>query len=499
MKQIFKYIALPIVALTLCVGCNDWLDVNPKSKVPSDVLLENEDGYQTALIGAYISMASPDLYGYNTSMYFPEALARHWRFSNPSSNTTLANNAIYDLSTYSFVEQSADTEATIRAIWKKYYFTIAQLNNILGNIAITDVKFTYGNKMLIKGEALGLRAFNHFELLRYFGPVPDANVNGSELTIPYVTEFTKEQDKLLSLTYMDVVSLIEKDLDEAEIALENDPILKYSNYRLNQQGIDPEPLESEFQYFRQNRFNYYAVLGTKARFYYWIGNKTKAFEYATKVIESKNEDQTPKFPLTTEATINDLTMYHETLFSLENPDMESYLQSYFVDKTAILTQTSALVNIAFETGTQASDIRNRKNRYWEEITHLEVGTVNHFNKFTGNTLIETSNHIPIIGLPEIYFIAMECTPSIDQAKLLFTPYRMARGVSAQTQENITDQASLLDRLEKEYRKEFFGEGKMFFYYKKHGITSFTWPSVYNLPNGHKSFVIPKPKSQTVIE
>ena len=50
MKEIVKYVVL--VVLSLCVGCSDWLDVNPRTEVKEDQLYETEDGFKSALTGA---------------------------------------------------------------------------------------------------------------------------------------------------------------------------------------------------------------------------------------------------------------------------------------------------------------------------------------------------------------------------------------------------------------------------------------------------------------
>ena len=54
--KILKYSWL-IGALAL-TGCNDWLDVNPKSQVKQEALFSSESGYQDALTGIYTIMAS---------------------------------------------------------------------------------------------------------------------------------------------------------------------------------------------------------------------------------------------------------------------------------------------------------------------------------------------------------------------------------------------------------------------------------------------------------
>lgn len=44
MKRIIKYTWLAIALLA--AGCNDWLDVNPKSQIKQDVLFESEAGFR---------------------------------------------------------------------------------------------------------------------------------------------------------------------------------------------------------------------------------------------------------------------------------------------------------------------------------------------------------------------------------------------------------------------------------------------------------------------
>ena len=80
---------------------------------------------------------------------------------------------------------------TIDGIWQKTCRIIANLNALL---EVSDEKkailhpTTYG---IIKGEAIGLRAFLHFELLRIFGwgNLENQPSNLDKLSIPYVTEY----------------------------------------------------------------------------------------------------------------------------------------------------------------------------------------------------------------------------------------------------------------------------------------------------------------------
>ena len=51
------------VFLFALMGCNNWLDVNPRTEMKEDELLSSEDGYKSALTGVYIQLSLAPLYG----------------------------------------------------------------------------------------------------------------------------------------------------------------------------------------------------------------------------------------------------------------------------------------------------------------------------------------------------------------------------------------------------------------------------------------------------
>lgn len=57
-------------------GCNNWLDVDPKSQVKQEVLFESEAGFQDALTGIYTIMARTDMYGGHETMGFLDMVAQ---------------------------------------------------------------------------------------------------------------------------------------------------------------------------------------------------------------------------------------------------------------------------------------------------------------------------------------------------------------------------------------------------------------------------------------
>lgn len=483
MNKIYYLLSL-LLALPLS-SCNDWLDVNPRSQIKSEVLFETEDGFKQAVNGVYIRLAQTDLFGKNANMYIPETMARMWSVPVQSENLTM-----YSIANYDFTESGAEdlNSKTMSA----YYNAIAQCNDILENLSNTNVKFTHENNRLIHGELTGLRAFLHLDILRLWGPYPD-NVAGSEPAIPYVTEMTNDVSQLRSRTWDEVCNLIEQDLNEAESILEEvDPYtyadadsLNYSNGYYVGQGTMPE---DEWQMQRRARFSYYAVLGTKARFYHWIGDTENAVKYAKKVIDDD------KFKLCTASTMT-WTLVPEHLFGTDNINMVTEIESSFDAEKAPFTQAERSVTTAYETSTQPGDIR--ANRYWEKHTYGNGSSTYVFCKYIGNEQTDSDKRVPLLRYAEMYLILMEDLP-LNEARNYFETYRLARGLDESMSDAMfASESTRLAQLEKEWRKEFWGEGQMFCFYKKHHYTNLTWPSNITLPEN--AFVIPKPKGITNFE
>ena len=72
----------------------------------------------------------------------------------------------------------------------------------------------------MKGEALGLRAFHYFDLLRLWGPI--YSQDSTKACIPYREKFNSESAPLMAAN--EVMKRIVADLKAAEELLKNDPL-----------------------------------------------------------------------------------------------------------------------------------------------------------------------------------------------------------------------------------------------------------------------------------
>jgi hypothetical protein len=494
------------------VSCNDFLDVSPRGTEKAEDVYATQSGFRNVLNGVYMQLSDANLYGKNTSYYLPELLARHWTLpsDNFSDNTYIVPN-------YNFANYNGNSFFT--SVWQSYYKAVAQLNNLLEELDKTDVKFSDDTEHFIRAEALGLRAFIHLEVLRYWGPAPLVAMSETP-AVPYVTEMTFETQKLLTLPWMEVAEKIRKDLDAAQALLKQyDLIQNVSASNLNSTSTSGGgKLEDLWFHFRQNRFNYYAVLATKARLYNWmkadpaypLAAKDSAAYYAAEVINAVNAESGQKqFEFTTSLNLatNGLNMSGECIFALHNPLLQDVIQTAFKDNPPQLTQSTANLDVAYEAAANANDLRYGSittGRYWQSVYVPNIGTFNRFMKYAddsrttyGTTL--TRNQIPVVRLSEMYFILIENTDNISTVKNTFRTFQQARNFSLSSISSLATPVDVLNKLEKEYRKEFYGEGQMFFFYKKQGYVSFTYPDAFSLPQGLESYRLPLPKSQQQFE
>jgi hypothetical protein len=161
-----RYLKLFFTALPMLLfSCNKWLDVEPKSQVRDTDLFSTESGFKEALSGVYSSLTYEPLYGKEMTFGLMGVLGYEW-----DTQTTA-----YDADRVYQYTNSQVSLARIDAIWNGIYNSITNDNKLLEEIDGQRAVFTGDNYAIIKGEALALRAFLHFDLLRVFGASYEEN------------------------------------------------------------------------------------------------------------------------------------------------------------------------------------------------------------------------------------------------------------------------------------------------------------------------------------
>lgn len=459
---------------TICLAfifgaCENWLDVSPKTNIQEKDLFNREQGFKEALTGIYIKMSDQNLYGRELTYGFMDILAQ--RYANPQNQ-----NADYDDPAVWYVYPSTRTERYTTIFWSEHYNLIANLNNLLANIEQrSEVITTEGLYDIIKGETIGLRAFLYFDLLRMFGPVYQEN--SSSPSIPYRTEFNRDVAKLAPANQ--VVDSIISDLKTAEILLENDPM----NIVFNPGYVPTGFLDNRF-----NRMNKYAVRALLARVYLWKGDKTNAAQKAQEVIDAEKSSGAKQFALITDNTQDKLGST-ELIFAL-NMDSETFADvidnDFYISRWSyyVLMDLNKLYAI-FDTQNDGLNDMRIKEGLGFSITTTGAYTL----KYSQDNLISPAlkNTMPLIRLAEMYYIVAECTDDLDLAATCISAVREARGIEKVT---FASEAERMQHIEKEYRKEFYAEGQLWYFYKRLGYKTFLYCPIDNMTEANYRFAIP---------
>lgn len=109
----------------------------------------------------------------------------------------------------------------------------------------------------------------------------------------------------------------------------------------------------------------------------------------------------------------------------------------------------------------------------------------------GNDILMTQKQVvPLIRLSEVYLIAMEAAPTLEEANRLYTEYMRARDVMVV---DPLEESEVASTIEKEYRIEFWGEGQMFYYYKRHHTTRMKWKADREVTE--TDYIVPLPENE----
>lgn len=467
---------------TMMVSCDSWLEVKPYDKISEGELQKSEEGYQKMLNGIYIDLNSDALYGQSLSVEMIEVMGGAYAIG--TDNSVWGN--YKDLSNYQYGTEYWRNR--LDQTWNKAYALILNCNKILENIDQNQDLFTGGNYYAVKGEALALRAMLHFDMLRLFGPVYAKD--SDKKAIPYYNKQTNSPEPIL--TAKEVAEKVVADLEEARILLANDPVKTEGTLMSGSQDGT-----SNFMRYRAFRLNYYAVEALLARVNLYMGNKTEAFKYATDVIKTADQGI---FPFVDKSLVigspadPDRIFSSEVLFALTNTS-RSKIHKNFYDPSRLPNYVfrmddNLMSNIVYggaaTTGGYQDDYRYRAN--W-----IATGSNRYFYKYSdmvANGSIQNTM-IPMIRLGEMFLIAAESqSDNLANGVQYVNALRRNRGVA-----NL--QTLTPDLLKYEYIRELYGEGQLFYLYKRLNSDIITSSNANKNPKASDLiFVVPLPDSET---
>lgn len=433
--------------LAVLPSCS-WLDVGSKSEVGFDEMFSTREGFYTTLSGIYISMGGEDLYGKNLSLFALEPLTQQYTVSENETDRT---------KWVQFQYTTDQGERMISAIWGTMYNTIVNCNALIEQLRKPDLPtFEHGVPEVMLAEALALRAYMYFDLVRMFN---DAYcVNPSSANVPYKTDFGFVIGS--QVTTAELLDNIISDLSSAQASLlEYDPIVTGAGYN-----------DKYMAYDRTQRMNYYAVTALMARIEMYRQNYKEAYRLAKLVIDDN------KFRFINPEEIVESDIYGKEL-KVDRVFMPEMIFGLYTE--TILTTSRATYEglsqdfVKSDNCYEAGDVR-RNWIYTNPSANNKINLI----KYQRSQLAEDAykyqpSVVPMLKLGEMYLLAAECAlkdKTIGGDAIGLLNRLKSERVVAELNNNATDDG-IQTEITHEYICEFKGEGQLFFYYKRNNMAS----------------------------
>jgi tetratricopeptide (TPR) repeat protein len=252
MKKI-KSILFLFAALFVASSCEKFLDLKPQQNLDTEVALSSDANVKTVLVSAYAIMRSSGIYG--------GCILRNSELSGGTGEISWQGTYNGPREIYNHQIIAANGEITSQ--WLSSYECVNICNNVLSALTVVNAE----DRETVEGEALFLRSFMYFDLVRFFGKNYEPGATNSQLGVPLVLTPTGAigNDNFVGRnTVEEVYAQVIKDLERAATILP----------QVRPEGTSP----------------YYATSGAAnallARIYLQKGDFAKARDAADKVISS---------------------------------------------------------------------------------------------------------------------------------------------------------------------------------------------------------------------
>lgn len=496
-----RYIGLLIIAFSF-FACENFLDVKPEGEIMGDVLFETPEGCEDALYGVYTNLGKTELYGEALSYYLPDILASYYITEGYNSSS-----GMYQLAHYEYTGQGVD-RSVFDNIWSNMYENISYVNNIISSLVGKENNFRYYN--FYKGEALALRAFMHFELCCCFAPA----YREETLDVPAIPYCETYEPLVYPFrTVGDVYKKVIEDLREAEVLLRDES--KFLNPLLGHGVRKNTPGAPTFMTERQYHLNLYAVQGLLARVYWMKNDLDSAMVYADKVIGAEKFVLTDRVYLYSDYASR--ISVNEALWGVcgqgkwEEKMDENFNNPSDIPQNGGLLPLNGFVLIAGGAYTEGlmpadwgyaqiykvpnyngqQDYRMNWFQYYDAKSKYR-----HFYKvYDRSETYKGQKGVNMIRLPEMYLIMAEGLLKKEQfseARKYFDKYTATRGFVYREEDAEFD----MDLINKEYRKEFMGEGRMWFNMKRQNLTiNSSFRGGETFPGSDEVYVWPIPEEE----
>lgn len=254
-----KYIVFALAAVVAFSSCKDFLVEEPIMSQSTELTLSDFNGLNKSVAGAYGPLVDVSWYGAN---FVLNSELRSGNAMNPVNSAFTSGRLT---TAYKMTYDPSSTEG----IWDSAYYVISAVNNVLNAIEGNEENLmssfvTEDDLNNLKGEALALRAFAHFDVLRTYCRTDGKTAQ--ELGVPVITTPQLPTDMPARNTVAESFNQIITDLLDAEKLMADDYV----------RG----DVADQKATFTKN-----AVRALLSRVYLYNKEYQKAADYATKVID----------------------------------------------------------------------------------------------------------------------------------------------------------------------------------------------------------------------
>ena len=442
-----KYITMGLAvagAMSFSSCASDYLDTTPTDKVSDIVANQSVSNLYMALNGIHREMVSQES-GRQAMGGEPGFMMMR---DCEGDDMTWLTNTWMKASWLGWQANMNETSSDNRHIWRIHYQWILNANKILEGLETVPV--ATGEEDLynqIKGEALCIRAFAHFDLVQLYAGRYKQGGGNSQLGIPY--RETSEVSEMARHTVEEVYSKINADLNEATSLLA---------------GIKANDV---------NHYTEKVAWGLKARVALAMQDYANAANYAEKAIQLAEADGNKLMEgdqlfcgFADIATDTDEGMY----VALTPDDQTVYFYSFYAymswnfSSTAIRQGVKAINADTYDTMSE-TDLRRA---WWDPTGKMDVPTsafkkTEYQNrKFTARATSNAVGNVAFMRLAEMYLIVAEAYArggNDAKAQEVFTKFQVTRDPEYVGNGNTGD--ALAEEIMNSRRIELWGEGFRF--------------------------------------
>lgn len=293
------------------------------------------------------------------------------------------------------------------------------------------------------------------------------------------------------LSVPDMIKKIENDLLEARRIMATTDTLESMLYLLptscRYEGTNG-PSDIFFNY-RGFRMNYTAITAALARLYFYADRLAEAEKMATEVIDFVDEYGAKVFTFTPRVDYAKKTkLYDELIFALSQrkltENVEKYDETEDSDSHLAMDYWDWVELVDEDAGDRRLSLDGGLVRVFESEEY--VFSRKYYNATDMNDV--NKRMIPVIRLSEMYYIRGEYYASMGAFDKAVEELEIVRGARGCTVGRIS--ASSLeefhDLILNDAKKEFWGEGQLFHFYKKYNVK----------PSSKADFVLPLPQNES---